>query len=117
MSSDVLLQALAKDARVQLVEPLKGYALYTEPQYPYACNDPYASLQRGFIETDAALAHLDAREVQALLPKGSNVSHGMLQVNAPSTIAATCLRQKASAQIFLDVRKNPLLEGASPCPR
>lgn len=55
---DALLAALAKDERVQLAQPLRDYAVYAQsatgaPQD----NDPYATLQRGFVETDAALAH------------------------------------------------------------
>ncbi len=58
MTRDSLLEALARDDRVQLAQPLHDYAVYAkdlagEHQY----NDPYVSLQRGFIETDAARAH------------------------------------------------------------
>ncbi len=58
MARDALIKALAKDDRVQLAQPLHDYAVYTtEPPQPRQDNDPYASLQRGFVETDAALAH------------------------------------------------------------
>lgn len=58
MSRDALLKALAKDDRVQLAQPLHDYAVYADkPQDAHQDNDPYASLQRGFVETDAALAH------------------------------------------------------------
>ena len=58
MARDALLKALAKDDRVQLAQPLHDYAVYAaEPQHAHQDNDPYASLQRGFVETDAALAH------------------------------------------------------------
>ena len=56
-SREALLQALAKDQRVQLVEPLHDYVTYADRPVPHHYNDPYADLQRGFVETDAALAH------------------------------------------------------------
>jgi subtilisin family serine protease len=56
-----LLKALAQDERVQLAQPLQDYSVYADkPQAPAAehhYNDPYVDLQRGFVETDAALAH------------------------------------------------------------
>ncbi|HEX7814136.1 S8 family serine peptidase [Dyella sp.] len=58
MSRDDLLKALASDHRVQLAQPLQDYSVYADkdaPQHHY--NDPYADLQRGFVETQAALAH------------------------------------------------------------
>jgi len=59
MPRDALLKSLAADARVRLVEPLQDYAVYADPPSRDAprYNDPYAGLQRGFVETDAALAH------------------------------------------------------------
>ena len=58
MARDALLKALAKDDRVQLAQPLHDYAVYaTEPPQAHQDNGTYASLQRGFVETDAALAH------------------------------------------------------------
>jgi subtilisin family serine protease len=54
---EILLQALAGDDRVQLAEPLHEYATYGNRRVPHHYNDPYADLQRGFVETDAALAH------------------------------------------------------------
>lgn len=58
MARDTLLKALAKDDRVQLAQPLQDYAVYAAgAQDAHSYNDPYANLQRGFVETDAALAH------------------------------------------------------------
>jgi subtilisin family serine protease len=57
MSQDALLKALAKDDRVQLAQPLNEYSVYSEgPRAAHPYNDPYVNLQRGFVETDAALA-------------------------------------------------------------
>lgn len=57
-SRDAALEALRRDTRVRLAQPLHEFELHgrtsgAEPQY----NDPYASLQRGFVETGAAQAH------------------------------------------------------------
>jgi subtilisin family serine protease len=58
MTREALLATLAKDDRVRLAQPLQDYSVYADnaqPPHPY--NDPYTNLQRGFVETDAALAH------------------------------------------------------------
>ncbi len=58
MTRDSLLKALANDDRVELAQPLQDYSVYakrSQDAHPY--NDPYVDLQRGFVETDAALAH------------------------------------------------------------
>jgi subtilisin family serine protease len=57
-SREAMLQALGRDERVALAEPLHDYDTYADqqPRAPHY-NDPYAELQRGFVETDAALAH------------------------------------------------------------
>lgn len=58
MDRDALIKTLAKDERVQLAQPLQDYSVYSEkPADAHHYNDPYADLQRGFVETDAALAH------------------------------------------------------------
>ena len=59
MARDTLLKALAKDTRVRLAQPLQDYSVYADGprQDARRYNDPYADLQRGFVETDAALAH------------------------------------------------------------
>jgi subtilisin family serine protease len=61
---DALIAALQKDDRVQLAQPLQDYSVYSdgagttaEAADAHKYNDPYADLQRGFVETDAALAH------------------------------------------------------------
>ncbi|HVI56742.1 MAG TPA: S8 family serine peptidase [Luteibacter sp.] len=57
---DQLIAALQKDERVQLAQPLQDYSVYssdTDGADAHKYNDPYADLQRGFVETDAALAH------------------------------------------------------------
>lgn len=55
---DALLKALAKDERVQLAQPLQDFSVYSDlPPAAHRYNDPYADLQHGFVETDAALAH------------------------------------------------------------
>jgi subtilisin family serine protease len=57
MARDTLLKALAKDNRVQLAQPLQSYSVYADAaQDTRHYNDPYVNLQRGFVETDAALA-------------------------------------------------------------
>ncbi len=58
MARDALLKALAKDDRVQLAQPLHDYSVYAErSQGARQYNDPYVNLQRGFVETDAPIAH------------------------------------------------------------
>lgn len=55
---DQLIAALQKDDRVQLAQPLQDYSVYSNNDTDaHKYNDPYADLQRGFVETDAALAH------------------------------------------------------------
>jgi hypothetical protein len=57
-SRDAMLKALAGDDRVQLAQPLQDYSVYAQPsRTPHPYNDPYADLQRGFVDTDAATAH------------------------------------------------------------
>lgn len=60
MTREALLDALSRDSRVQLAQPLQDYAVYADQngaEDAHHYNDPYANLQRGFVETDAALAH------------------------------------------------------------
>lgn len=82
MSRDALLKALAGDARVQLAQPLHDYSVYTSAPRPPQDNDPYATLQRGFVETDAALAHRfsegDGVHV-AIVDTGVDAAHPDLQ--------------------------------------
>ncbi|RDI97990.1 serine protease [Dyella solisilvae] len=58
MSRDAMLATLSRDERVQLAQPLQDYKVYSDAaRDAHHYNDPYAELQRGFVETDAALAH------------------------------------------------------------
>ncbi|MHA6203618.1 S8 family serine peptidase [Dyella soli] len=58
MTREALLDVLNKDRRVQLAQPLQDYAVYSEaPQAAHQYNDPYVNLQRGFVDTEAAIAH------------------------------------------------------------
>ena len=84
MSRDDLLAALAKDDRVALAQPLQDYTVYSTPPaaHPHEYNDPYANLQRGFVETDAALAHNESQGDRvhiAIVDTGVDTSHPDLQ--------------------------------------
>lgn len=83
MTQDALLKALAKDDRVQLVQPLHDFSVYAEKsRNVHRYNDPYVNLQRGFVETDAALAHnlSQGDEVHiAIVDTGVDVTHLDLQ--------------------------------------
>lgn len=85
VSRDELIASLAADKRVQLVQPLQDFSVYSssEPATsrttqapPY--NDPYIDLQRGFIATDAAAAQIHAQgqgvEV-AIVDTGVDIAH------------------------------------------
>jgi hypothetical protein len=85
VSRDELIASLAADERVQLVQPLQDFSVYSskEPTAirtvqapPY--NDPYIDLQRGFIATDAAAAQVHAQgqgvEV-AIVDTGADTAH------------------------------------------
>lgn len=60
---DALIAELSKDQRVQLAQPLQSYEVYSNPPPAVTSddgrryNDPYTDLQRGFVETHAAVAH------------------------------------------------------------
>lgn len=59
VSRDAVLKALAKDRRVQLVQPLQDFAVYSDTStQANKYNDPYVNLQRGFVDTDAAAAQV-----------------------------------------------------------
>ncbi|KZC20816.1 MULTISPECIES: S8 family serine peptidase [Rhodanobacter] len=80
MPRAALLKALAADARVRLAQPLQDYSVYADPprQGAHHYNDPYADLQRGFVETDAALAHdlSQGAEVDvAIVDTGVDLTH------------------------------------------
>ncbi len=90
-SREALLQALAADPRVRLVQPLQDFALHASaPQAPAtaadsapddappAYNDPYLPLQRAFAETGAARAHRSStgRDVAvAVIDTGADLAH------------------------------------------
>lgn len=88
-SREAMLQALGKDARVALAEPLHDYATYADQQ-PRAqrYNDPYAELQRGFVETDAALAHSVSQGKGtgvAVVDTGADLAHPELEGHIRAT--------------------------------
>ncbi|AIF46948.1 S8 family serine peptidase [Dyella japonica] len=83
MTRDELLAALSKDDRVALAQPLQDYTVYSAPSSDaHKYNDPYANLQRGFVETDAAEAHNISQGDHvhiAIVDTGVDTSHPDLQ--------------------------------------
>jgi subtilisin family serine protease len=96
VARDELVKALAKDDRVALVQPLQDYAVYAgnaqddaqnstqnnAPTNPHPYNDPYVNLQRGFVETDAAIAQNTSQGAGvhiAIVDTGADVTHPDLQ--------------------------------------
>lgn len=88
-SREAMLQALAKDERVALAEPLHEYDTYADQAaQPQRYNDPYADLQRGFVETDAALAHSVSQGQDtrvAVVDTGVDVAHPDLEGRVVAT--------------------------------
>jgi len=82
-SRDTLLAALGRDKRVQLAEPLRDFSVYaSRRQDAREYNDPYAALQRGFVETDAGLAQTVTQGAGvdvAIVDTGVDVRHPDLQ--------------------------------------
>ena len=78
ISRDTLLMALGRDRRVQLVEPLRNFSVYSGQQDTRKYNDPYVDLQRGFVETAAARAQTATQgagvEV-AIVDTGADAAH------------------------------------------
>ena len=92
---DELLAALGRDARVELAQPLQSFSGLTggnegssEKSGESRYNDPYAALQRGFIEVKAAQAHQVSRGQGvgiALIDTGVDTSHPDLQGRIATT--------------------------------
>lgn len=83
---DALIARLAADERVQLAQPLQEYTVFgdadnAQPSPPPAgrrYNDPYTDLQRGFVETHAAVAHTVTQGGGvhvAVVDTGADMSH------------------------------------------
>jgi subtilisin family serine protease len=74
-----LLAELAKDSRVKLAQPLNEFSVYSSPSVDAVrYDDPYVDLQRGFIETDAAVAHTVSQGTGirvAIVDTGVDVDH------------------------------------------
>ncbi|MGN6280388.1 S8 family serine peptidase [Frateuria sp.] len=110
-SREAMLQALAKDQRVALAEPLHEYATYADQAtQPQRYNDPYADLQRGFVETDAALAHSTSqgRDTRvAVVDTGVDVAHPDLK----GRVLATQNLVNDDARAFRDDRHGTEVAG------
>jgi len=81
---DELLAALGRDTRVEIAQPLQSFSGLTgsERSGESRYNDPYAALQRGFIEINAAQAHQVSRGQGvgiAIIDTGVDTSHPDLQ--------------------------------------
>lgn len=60
VSREALLQALSRDTRVQLAQPLQDFSVNATPDEAAAAvayNDPYMPLQQGFVDMQVARAH------------------------------------------------------------
>jgi subtilisin family serine protease len=83
VARDEVLKSLAKDKRVQLAQPLQDYSVYADKTPDaHRYNDPYVDLQRGFVETNAALAHTvsEGKGVNiAVVDTGADTTHPDLQ--------------------------------------
>jgi subtilisin family serine protease len=80
VARDELVQALSRDPRFEIVQPLQSFDGQGQSDPPY--NDPYASLQRGLVEIEAAQAHLGSRGQGvsvAIIDTGVDASHPDLQ--------------------------------------
>lgn len=80
VARDELVRSLARDPRFEIVQPLQSFDGQSQPDPAY--NDPYASLQRGLVEIEAARAHVGSRGhgvSVAIIDTGVDASHPDLQ--------------------------------------
>ena len=80
VSRDAVIAALTRDARVEIAQPLQSFGTLGDAAGRY--NDPYAELQRGFVEIDAAQAHRTSRGAGvliAVIDTGADTAHPDLQ--------------------------------------
>jgi subtilisin family serine protease len=85
-SRDEVIAALQRDARVQLAQPLQTFSGLSDAGVSY--NDPYASLQHGLVQVEAAKAHAMSRGsgVQiALVDTGVDTAHPDLRGRIATT--------------------------------
>jgi subtilisin family serine protease len=79
-SRDAVIAALAKDARVEIAQPLQTFSALTTKDADY--NDPYVELQHGFVEVQAAQAHRVSQgkgASVAIIDTGVDTTHPDLQ--------------------------------------
>jgi subtilisin family serine protease len=82
-SGEAVLAALQGDKRLDLAQPLQRFSTYAE-----GYNDPYAMLQRGFVDLDAVDAHRMSRGDGvriAVIDTGADVRHPDLEANVAAT--------------------------------
>jgi subtilisin family serine protease len=74
-----LLAELAKDSRIKLAQPLNEFSVYSSANIGAVhYDDPYVDLQRGFVETEAAVAHRSSQGAGvrvAIVDTGVDVDH------------------------------------------
>jgi subtilisin family serine protease len=76
VARDEFVRSLARDPRFEIVQPLHSFDTLSRSDALY--NDPYASLQRGLAEIEAAPAHLGSRGQGvsvAIIDTGVDASH------------------------------------------
>jgi hypothetical protein len=91
VSREALVARLAKDARVEIAQPLQTFDTLTDTGAAY--NDPYVDLQRGFVEVEAAQAHRVSR--------GGGVSIGIIDTGV-DTAHADLQGRIANVRNFVD---------------
>jgi len=74
-----LLAELATDRRIKLAQPLNEFSVYSDANIgAVRYDDPYVDLQRGFVETEAAVAHSSTQGAGvrvAIVDTGVDVDH------------------------------------------